>query len=213
MSGGLKMQDAVLLVGPTSAGKTPLGGLLEDSGLSGRECAHFDFGACFRLAAASETPPAPLDEADIGVIRTSMETGALLTDDQFHIAHKILKAFLHEKAGNDSSFVVLNGMPRHEGQAKGIEDLVDVKLVVELACDPETVMARIKLDSGGDRGGRADDLPALVTRKLAVYEAQTRPLLRYYEKKGVQVLTVNVTVVSTSFEMKSIMEQCFAATA
>ncbi|MCX7427258.1 MAG: hypothetical protein NTW96_16720 [Planctomycetia bacterium] len=40
--------DAMLLLGPTGSGKTPLGDLLERRGLGGRRCVHFDFGAHLR---------------------------------------------------------------------------------------------------------------------------------------------------------------------
>ncbi len=205
-----ELKDAVLLVGPTSAGKTPLGDLLEKDGLAGLKCAHFDFGARFRAVAAATLQLAELDAADLEVIRESMRTGALLTDEQFCIAHKILKAFL---GGSDDGLVVLNGMPRHAGQAQGVEDVVRVVCVVELACDAETVSERIKLDTGGDRAERDDDLPALVARKLKIYEAQTRPLLGWYEEKGVPVLTVDVSVISTSADMKLQIDGRFLETA
>ena len=39
---------AVLLVGPTGCGKSPLGQLLERLGLKGMRCLHFDFGKRLR---------------------------------------------------------------------------------------------------------------------------------------------------------------------
>lgn len=205
-----ELRKAVLLVGPTSSGKTPLGDLLEKEGLAGFGCAHFDFGARFRAAAASPQPPAPLAAEDVGMIRESMRTGALLTDDQFHIAHKILKSFLDSCS---AEMIVLNGMPRHAGQARGIEDIARVVCVIELACDGGTVTERIKRDTGGDRAERNDDLPELVARKLEIFEAQTRPLLGWYKENGVPVLTVDVSVVSTSADMKRQIDERFYETA
>jgi hypothetical protein len=43
---------ALLLLGPTGAGKTPLGDWLEAHGLWGRPCHHFDFGANLRAVVA-----------------------------------------------------------------------------------------------------------------------------------------------------------------
>lgn len=192
------LRDAVLLVGPTGSGKTPAGDCLAGRGVGGRVCRHFDFGARFRAASECVIPPFPLDASDIAVIRESMRTGALLTDAQFHVAHRILSAFVQKECSSDADIVLLNGMPRHEGQARGIEDVVAVKCVIELSCSVETVMQRIRLNSGGDRAGRADDMPELVERKLGIYEMQTRPLVKYYQEKGVPVLTVPVTVVSTA---------------
>ena len=45
--------DAILLLGPTAAGKTPLGQLFADRGLWGRPCVHFDFGENLRRIADS----------------------------------------------------------------------------------------------------------------------------------------------------------------
>ena len=44
---------AVLLLGPTGAGKSPLGDWLEARGLWGRPCHHFDFGANLRAIVAA----------------------------------------------------------------------------------------------------------------------------------------------------------------
>jgi hypothetical protein len=39
---------AILPLGPTGSGKTPLGDYLEERGLFGRRCVHFDFGEKFK---------------------------------------------------------------------------------------------------------------------------------------------------------------------
>lgn len=198
-------QEGILILGPTGSGKTPLGELLEKTGLGGWRCCHFDFGARFRSAASCDFPPAPLADADIAVIRESMKTGELLTDEQFPVAAKILAAFLQEKNADENCMVILNGMPRHSGQAAGIEGVLRVCSVVELSCEPAVVLERIRRDTGGDRAGRKDDLPALVIRKLEIYRQQTRPLLKYYSERGVPVLTVPVTVISTASDIAEII--------
>ena len=43
--------QAVVLLGPTGSGKTPLGEWLEAKGLGGRRCHHFDFGTRLRRVA------------------------------------------------------------------------------------------------------------------------------------------------------------------
>ena len=47
----MALPHALLLIGPTGSGKTPLGELLERSGLWGRPCRHFDFGERMRRIA------------------------------------------------------------------------------------------------------------------------------------------------------------------
>jgi len=48
-------RDAILLVGPTGAGKTPLGEWLQLHGLWGRRCHHFDFGTNLREVASGNS--------------------------------------------------------------------------------------------------------------------------------------------------------------
>ena len=76
--------------------------------------------------------------------------------------------------------MVLNGLPRHVGQAEGLESLVDVRVVVHLSCTAEDVVRRIASNVGGDRTGRVDDDLAAVRRKLAVFAERTAPLLDHY---------------------------------
>ncbi|MGB2821725.1 MAG: hypothetical protein WBF17_12140, partial [Phycisphaerae bacterium] len=68
---------AILLIGPTGSGKTPLGELLERRGLWARRCRHFDFGRRMRRIAAADPPPEWLDPAEVEVLRAVLATGAL----------------------------------------------------------------------------------------------------------------------------------------
>ena len=47
---------AIVLLGPTGSGKTPLGDLIERCGLWGAPCLHFDFGACLRSIVEQDRP-------------------------------------------------------------------------------------------------------------------------------------------------------------
>ncbi len=53
----MKIPKAILLLGPTGSGKTPLGQALEKKGLAGRRCVHFDFGANLREIAGLKRRP------------------------------------------------------------------------------------------------------------------------------------------------------------
>ena len=44
----MSLPMAVLILGSTGSGKTPLGEYIEQNGLNGIKCHHFDFGACLR---------------------------------------------------------------------------------------------------------------------------------------------------------------------
>lgn len=190
-SSAVVLPQALLLVGPTGSGKTPLGQHLELHGLAGRRCVHFDFGAQLRRVAAAAAPD-PLSPEEQELVRSLLRDGALLDDSQFHIARKLLDAHINASGLEPSGWNVLNGLPRHTGQAVALEPCVDVRCVVALACTPETVLHRIRADTGGDRQGRADDTPEAVATRLAMFETRTTPLLDHYRRMGVSVLRIDV---------------------
>ncbi|MHC5036089.1 MAG: adenylate kinase family protein [Planctomycetota bacterium] len=198
---------AVLLLGPTGSGKTPLGLLLERTGLRGMPCAHFDFGVCLRRADKTGIVPSPLGEKDLRVIRTVLQTGALLEKESFPIARALLSGFLDALPAGGERLVILNGLPRHLEQAKGVEDLLDVVRVIHLEAIADTVRERIRRDTGADRGGREDDAPAKVEERLAIFRERTAPLLAHYRAKGVPVETLSIGPETTVEAMGKALEE------
>jgi adenylate kinase len=198
---------AILLLGPTGSGKTPLGDLLEARGLGGRRCVHFDFGENLRQVATAAKPDALITPEDIEFCREVLRSGALLEDEDFPLAERILRRFLGRRSVDAGTVVVLNGLPRHVGQARALEAILDVQAVISLRCPPETALARIRGNIGGDRAGRADDDPALVARKLATFHDQTEPLVDHYRSRDCRVETVEVTVEMSAEEMWEMMNE------
>ena len=184
--------QAILLLGPTGSGKTPLGMVCEPRGLWGRRCVHFDFGEALRKAADAPMQPALLTDEDMAVVTQAIESGALLENENFHIARNILVSFARERGLNPDDLLLLNGLPRHVGQADDVATIVDVKLVVCLDCAPEVAAERIRLNSAGDRHGRVDDSPDAVEDKLAIFYERTLPLLRYYRARGTEIERVSI---------------------
>jgi adenylate kinase family enzyme len=169
---------AILLVGPTGSGKSPVGMLLEQRG----GWRHFDFGAELRAAAEGRRG---LSHGDAAFIRGLLEAHALLPDERFDIAAKLLDAFL-KRVGFDAARerLVLNGLPRHVGQARAIASRVRLEQVVVLECDAETLRERVARRRRGeslDHAARPDDSSEAIDRKLAVYVRETEPLVAYYE--------------------------------
>ncbi len=183
-------QRAILLIGPTGSGKTPLGEWLEAHGLPGSRCHHFDFGA--RLRAVAADPPEDFTPPDVFVVRNVVEKGALLEDATFHLALRILQDFLDVRQPHARDLLILNGLPRHLGQADAISDYVELIAVLHLECDARTVRERLGRNSGGDRAGRTDDSLSLVKQKLAIFAERTRPLLDYYRDRGVPLIAVKI---------------------
>jgi len=187
---------AILLVGPTGSGKTPLGDYLELRGLWGRRCVHFDFGAQLRAIAEGRRIAAELTEEQIAVVVRSLGTGALLENEHFAIAAGILRSFADQRRIAADDRMVLNGLARHIGQARDVDQIVAVSAVVSLECSAEVVYERIRLDSGGDRAGRTDDDLAAVARKLKLFAQRTVPLLEHYRSLRTPVHGVKVSVAT-----------------
>lgn len=190
--------DAILLIGPTGSGKSPLGDLLEQEGLGGRRCLHFDFGGRLRTVADEPGPPAGFDQREHSFIREVLDKGLLLENEHFPIAEKIVRHFLCQKRYAAGDLVILNGLPRHRDQAEDMKRLVNFRGLVVLDCSAGDVCERIRENSGGDRTGRDDDQLELVRKKLEIFRARTEPLIDYFSSAGAAVVRAAVTPRSTA---------------
>ena len=193
--------DAILLIGPTGSGKTPLGELLEQRGLAGRACRHFDFGDRMRRIVAAELAVPELTPAEQTFLAGVLERGVLLEDEHFPIAGKVLRAFLTEGARDRQATVILNGLPRHVGQADSVDAIVHVTGVIELTCTPQVVLERIRRDTGGDRSRRTDDTDTAVRAKLETFRLRTAPLLDHYRRREATIQTIEANADTTAEEV------------
>jgi adenylate kinase len=78
---------------------------------------------------------------------------------------------------------LFDGFPRNVSQAEALDRLLGelqtpLDLALELRVDDREVTRRL-----ADRG-RADDRPGVIAERLKTYWTQTRPLLDYYENRG-----------------------------
>lgn len=198
MIGCSSLVDALLLIGPTGSGKSPLGDFMEQEGIGGRRCLHFDFGSRLRAVAGAKQPPEGLDHPEHSFIREVIEKGLLLENEHFPIAEKIVRHFLRQKRYAAGDLIILNGLPRHRDQAEDMKRLVNFRGLVVLECSAEDVCERIRENSGGDRAGRDDDHVELVRKKLEIFSARTRPLVDYFSSAGAAVVRAAVTPRSTA---------------
>ncbi len=188
---------AVLLIGPTGSGKTPLGKLIEQRGLWDSQCVHFDFGENLRQIVGRNRPDQLIGQQDIDFLRQVLQSGALLENEHAALAEAILKSFLAERDVGPRTLVLLNGLPRHVDQANALGPILDLQAVVCLQCSDETVHERLHTNVGGDRTDREDDDLASVRNKLAIFRRRTAPLLDHYHQHGVRIETIEITAKMT----------------
>ncbi len=202
------LNKATLLLGPTGSGKTPLGELIQRRGLWGADYLHFDFGENLREIVANNQADGALSQADgavsraeVDLLREMLATGALLEDEHFPITRRILLGFMTAHRAGPRTCILLNGLPRHIGQATAMEAVLEIRAVIHLRCSPETVFARIDADTGGDRAGRVDDDLEAIAEKLAIFERRTEPLLQLYGRRGVEIHPIDVSAHMTPDRM------------
>lgn len=189
--------DAVLMLGPTGSGKTPLGEFITSRGFLGRRAHHMDFGSELRsivsgIGASSYTP------AERGFLFDVLEHGLLLENEHFGLAAKVISFFLERSLFRKGDVLVLNGFPRHEGQARDISGIATIHALVVLICSLESIFCRIEDNTGGDRTGRVDDERTLIEKKLTIYSERTAPLIKHYEAVGSRIYRIAVNERTTA---------------
>lgn len=184
---------AILLLGPTGAGKSPLGDMIASQGLLGRTCHHLDFGAELRRALSGGESSAPYSIDELDFIRGVIERGLLLENEHFPLAEKIISLFLLRVFFSPENVLILNGIPRHEDQARSLERTVHVTAVIVLDCSVTDIRCRIESNVGGDRTERIDDTADLIEKKLLIFRERTTPLVHYYEKEDCRIYRIPVT--------------------
>jgi adenylate kinase len=154
-------------------------------------------GDLLREQVAKKTP--------IGVkVKSYLDSGRLGPDDLIvqMIAERVSKP-------DCANGYLLDGFPRTMGQAKELEKMTDIDLVLNIVVDFEVLVERAvgrricpkcaavyhvkfnppKKEGICDKCGSAliqrdDDKEATVRNRLKVYQEQTAPLVEYYRKKG-----------------------------
>jgi len=194
----MQIYKAILFLGPTGAGKTPLGELLQEIGFRNKRCYHFDFGSQLRKVGSAKRAPKSFTRADIAFIRHVLNDNLLLDDEHFYIAEKILKSFIKDNAIKQNDLIILNGLPRHIGQAEKIDSILKIELVAYLSCTAQVVYERIRHNTGGDRTGRIDDTMADIKNKLKIFRRKTAPLLKHYRALRIPIKTIKVNIQTSA---------------
>ena len=131
-----------------------------------------------------------------------IEAGELVPDE---VVIGIVKDRL--QADDCKNGYILDGFPRTVPQAEALAEFAKIDVALNIALDDEVIISRlggrrvclkcgatyhISTLNGSDTCAacgeklvqRKDDAPETVKNRLAVYAAQTAPLIDYYEKKG-----------------------------
>jgi adenylate kinase family enzyme len=188
---------ALLLLGPTGVGKSPLGDEIGRSGLFSRKAHHLDFGDELRAAINDRGRSASYTANELAFIHGVLEQGLLLENEHFPLARKIISLFLKRSRFEAKDLLVLNGIPRHAGQARDMASIAAVRAVVVLESTAEVVLARLRENVGGDRTERIDDHAELVEKKLVLFRERTAPLVDHYAAKGCPLYRIDVTASMT----------------
>ncbi len=154
------------------------------------------------------------NETELGLkAKSFIEKGELVPDE---ITIEMMKERLSREDAQEKGFY-LDGFPRTIPQAGALAVDVPIDMVINYKADSETIIQRLsgrrvckkcgatfhvtnippKVEGvcdkcGGELYQRADDNPESIKERLKTYEEKTKPLIDYYDKKGLlREVTVN----------------------
>lgn len=163
----------LLLVGPPGAGKGTQAAVLSER----LAVPHISTGDLFRFNIGHATP---LGQK----AKSYLDAGELVPDE---ITNEMVRERLAEPDAREG--FVLDGYPRTTRQADVLSDIlaeIGMELTAVLQFDvPEEELVRRMLARG-----RSDDTEDVIRRRLAIYESETEPLLRYYSGKVIPINAV-----------------------
>ncbi|MBM4402066.1 MAG: nucleoside monophosphate kinase [Candidatus Cloacimonetes bacterium] len=160
----------IVVMGPQGSGKTTQAELLAKKLSS----PHIEMGATLRIVAQEKSGRGKR-------MRGLLATGVLIPDAE---VLGIIKERLQSK-DCDSGFV-LDGIPRTLNQAQKLDEILgsigqQIDRVFYIKVSDETGVKRLV------KRGRADDTPAAIKKRLALYHYETEPVLQFYREKGILV--------------------------
>ena len=122
-------------------------------------------------------------QTDLGRrVKGYLERGEYVPDD---VTVRMVRAKLEDIS--PSTRVLFDGFPRTVAQAEALDRLFEemgrqVGAVLLLDAPREELLARLNGRAIAER--RADDTPEIIANRLEVYEEQTRPVISYYDDRG-----------------------------
>jgi adenylate kinase len=150
-------------------------------------------------------------------VKSYVEKGALVPDE---IVVEVLKQHLDRVP--QGAGVILDGFPRTLEQAKTLEGIFELDVILLLDVPDWIIIERLssrrvckncgavynirflkpKVEGACDKCGgelyqRSDDSSDVIKKRLKIYQDQTSPLLVYYKEKNVPIITSKTVTVDT----------------
>ncbi len=168
---GANVKRYIVLIGPPGAGKGTQAKMLEQSlGLP-----QVSTGDLFRYNLKHST--------ELGQLaRSYMDKGELVPDG-------VTIAMVRERLSQPDAAhgAILDGFPRTIAQADALADLL-AELGGRITCVPHIIVDREELVrrllNRAQIEGRVDDSEDTIRTRMRVYDEQTKPLLDYYDQRG-----------------------------
>ncbi|MEM3699562.1 MAG: nucleoside monophosphate kinase [Candidatus Bathyarchaeia archaeon] len=154
-------------------------------------------------------------------VKSFVEKGLLVPDN---VVVEVLKQRL-AKIPPGKGFI-LDGYPRNLDQAKFLETLAKIDVIIQLTVPEWIIIERLstrrickncgevynirylkpKVDMicdkcGGNLYQRPDDTPEVIKKRIQVYEEQTQPILQYYRERGTPFVEFKCESVDISPEV------------
>jgi adenylate kinase len=135
--------------------------------------------------------------------------GELVPDD---ITVQLWKARIADHVGAhifkpDIDSLVLDGIPRNVGQARIMQEIIDVKKVFHLAC-PDRAALVSRLRKRALKDNRFDDASEdVIRRRLQTYEEESKPVLEFYGPGLIKEIDATQTPVKVAYDILTAVVQ------
>lgn len=161
----------LILLGPPGCGKgTQATYIVEKYGF-----VQLSTGDMLREAIKNNTPTGQ-------IVKDVLASGKLVDNE---LILQIMKDKIEETALSPGR--IFDGFPRTLAQAEGLNELLSknhlsIDLLIELVVDQEELFERIKKRASESDSVRDDDNADVLSKRLDVYNAETKPIISYYER-------------------------------
>lgn len=108
----------------------------------------------------------------------------------------------------DIDFLVLDGIPRSVRQAKLMEPLIEVACVFHLSVGDDYDALAVRLQKRALKDNRLDDASMeVIAKRIATYQAESRPLIEYYGPDLVKKIDAHQPPVAVLYNILQILHE------